>query len=105
MEAPQPRALGNPVPLAGDAREEWRRGWPVLLAAAIGYGTGGAMLILLGGLFIKPMRDALGWSTAAVTLMPIVTLVWARCNPSAGAVIDRFGSRAIGYLGMIGLSL
>lgn len=84
---------------------EWRRGWHVVLAAAIGYGTGGAMLILLGGLFIKPMRDDLGWSTTAVTIMPIVSLVWALCNPFAGAAIDRFGSRAVGILGMLGMAL
>lgn len=84
---------------------EWQRGWPVVIAAAIGYGTGGAMLILLGGLFIKPMRDDLGWSTAAVTIMPVISLVWALCNPFTGAAIDRFGSRAVGILGMLGMAL
>lgn len=84
---------------------EWQRGWPIVLAAAVGYGTGGAMLILLGGLFIKPMREDLGWSTAAVTIMPLISLVWAVCNPFTGAAIDRFGSRAVGLLGILGMGL
>lgn len=95
----------NLVLPVSNSQVEWRRGWPVVLAAAIGYGTGGAMLILLGGLFIKPMRDALGWSTAAVTIMPIVSVIWALSNPFIGAIIDRFGSRIIAIVGMIGFAL
>lgn len=99
-----PQAIACPETNPG-AIGEWQRGWPVVLASAIGYGTGGAMIILLGGLFIKPMRDDLGWSTAAVTIMPVISLVWALCNPITGAVIDRFGSRAVGIIGMLGMAL
>ena len=31
--------------------DEWRNGWKVVMGAAIGYGTGGAMILLLGSLF------------------------------------------------------
>ena len=45
------------------ALEEWRRGWPVVLA-----GLFGCMLISLGqmsiGAFMAPMRSAFGWSAS-----------------------------------------
>lgn len=83
---------------------EWRRGWPVVLAAACGYGAGGSMIMMTAGLFIKPMREALGWSTAAVTIAPIISLVWAFSSPFAGAAVDKFGSRRIALGGGIGLA-
>jgi len=86
------------------AIEEWKRGWLVVLAAAIGYGTGGGIILMLAGLFIKPMRDALGWSTSAVTFAPIFLFVWALCYPVAGAIVDRFGSRKTAIIGVIGLA-
>ncbi|MET0364772.1 MAG: MFS transporter [Sphingobium sp.] len=86
------------------ALAEWRKGWPVVLAAGIGYGSGGAMVLLLAGLFIKPMKEALGWSTSAVTIAPIVTLTWALCYPLAGRAIDRAGSRRIAITGAAGLA-
>lgn len=84
--------------------QEWRRGWPVVIAAGIGYGTGGSMVLMLASLFIKPMRESLGWSAAAVTISPIVTLTWALCYPAAGAIIDRFGSRLVAIAGILGLA-
>ncbi|MET0241802.1 MAG: MFS transporter [Sphingobium sp.] len=88
---------------APTALAEWRRGWPVVLAAGIGYGSGGPMILLLSGLFIKPMRDTLGWSTSAVTIAPIITLAWALCYPLAGRAIDRMGSRIVAIAGAVGL--
>lgn len=86
------------------AMAEWRRGWPVVLSAGIGYGTGGAMILLMAGLFIKPMRDALGWSTSAVAIAPVVSLVWALSYPFAGWAIDRMGSRRAAIIGALGLA-
>jgi MFS family permease len=100
------RVQGNQQGSTGEASAmaEWRKGWPVVLAAGIGYGTGGGLVLLLSSLFIKPMRDALGWSTAAVTFAPIVTLAWALFYPAAGAIIDRFGSRIVAIVGVLGLA-
>lgn len=85
------------------AMQEWRKGWPVVISAGIGYGTGGAMILMMASLFIKPMRESLGWSAAAVTISPIVTLTWALCYPAAGAIIDKFGSRRVAIIGIMGL--
>lgn len=103
-------AIGERMQLEGQqeaARElpvsEWRKGWPVIVAAGMGYGTGGSMILLLAGLFIKPMRDTLGWSTTAVTISPLITLTWALCYPLTGAAIDRLGSRNVAIAGILGL--
>jgi MFS family permease len=80
---------------------EWRKGWPVVLSAAIGYGTGGAMFQLMSGLFIVPMRTELGWSMSAVTIAPIVLMAWALISPLAGAAVDRLGSRRSAMLGTL----
>lgn len=84
---------------------EWRRGWRVVLGSCLGYGTGGAMILLVTGLFIAPMKAALGWSTSAVAIAPLITLSWALSSPFAGAVIDRIGSRRAALLGSVGLAL
>lgn len=86
------------------ALQEWKRGWHIVLTAAIGYGTGGGIVLMLAGLFIKPMRDALGWSTAAVTFAPIFLAAWALCYPVAGAIIDKYGSRRMAIIGALGLA-
>ncbi len=97
---------GNADAVEGEltAIEEWRRGWHIVLAAAIGYGTGGGIIMMLAGLFIKPMRDDLGWSTAAVTFAPVFLAAWALCYPIAGSIIDKYGSRRMAIVGVIGLA-
>jgi predicted MFS family arabinose efflux permease len=94
------------APLAGPAApNEWRRGYSVVVAAALGYGTGGAMILLTAGLFILPMRQALGWSTRAVAISPIVSLVMALAAPFAGRLIDRIGSRSAAIGGTLALGI
>jgi predicted MFS family arabinose efflux permease len=86
-------------------RKEWAAGWTVVLSGAIGYGTGGAMLSFLLGLFIMPMHKDLGLPVSAVTIFPIIMLVWGLCSPFAGLLIDRIGSRRAAILGSIGLAI
>jgi MFS family permease len=62
------------------------------------------MILLVTGLFIAPMKEALGWSTSAVAIAPIITLAWALSSPFAGAVIDRIGSRRAAITGSIALA-
>lgn len=89
----------------GSIGSDWRRAWLVVLAATIGYGSGGAVLQLTNGLFIVPMREDLGWSTTAVTIAPIVTLVWGLCSPLAGFLVDRIGGRQTALIGTLGVGL
>jgi len=81
------------------ADSEWRSGWRIATSAMLGYGTGNAMVLITAGLFIRPMRIALGWPTSAVTLAPVMSLVWALASPLSGVAIGRFGPRRCAIAG------
>jgi MFS family permease len=83
---PPPRALA-----------EFRRGWPIVLAAVVGLGCGlGALPIYSLGALTKPMSVDLGWTRAEVqgiyTWMTVGNLVAA---PALGWWLDRHGVRAV----------
>ena len=76
---------------------EFRLGWPVVLAAAVGLACGlGALPIYSLGALTKPMAVDLGWSRAEVqgiyTWMTVGNLVAA---PALGWWLDRHGVRAV----------
>lgn len=86
------------------ARAELQRGWPILLAAVVGLGTGlGAIPIYTLGAFTKPLADAFGWSRADVqgifTWMTVGNLLAA---PLVGTAIDRFGVRRVTLVSTLG---
>ncbi|HEX7819141.1 MAG TPA: MFS transporter [Sphingobium sp.] len=86
-----------------DARTEWRRHWPVVLAA-----TGGVALSTVNaysiGLFIDPLEKAFGWSRATISLGPALTAPLAIImGPVIGGAVDRFGPRRLGLFGAFGL--
>ncbi|MGE3746915.1 MAG: MFS transporter [Sphingomonadaceae bacterium] len=72
-----------------------------MLASSIGYGAGLGVLSMTSSLFVKPMRDELGWSTKVVAFLPLTMLLVAVCTPIVGALVDRFGSRRIALIGMM----
>ncbi|MCU0761139.1 MAG: MFS transporter [Steroidobacteraceae bacterium] len=79
------------------ALAEFRRGWPIVLTAAIGLACGlGALPIYSLGALTKPMADDLGWSRGEVqaifTWMTVGNLVAA---PALGWWLDRHGVRAV----------
>jgi MFS family permease len=82
-------------------RAEWKKGWPVVLSGAVGFGCGSSLFNMAAGLFIKPMQADLGWSIKALTIMPIVVVVMALCNPLIGAVVDRWGARPVVISGLL----
>ncbi len=76
---------------------EFRLGWPIVLAAAVGLACGlGALPIYSLGALTKPMAVDLGWSRAEVqgiyTWMTVGNLVAA---PALGWWLDRHGVRAV----------
>jgi MFS family permease len=82
---------------AAGAVAEFRRGWPIVLVAAIGLACGlGALPIYSLGALTKPMVVDLGWSRGEVqgifTWMTIGNLVAA---PALGWWLDRHGVRAV----------
>lgn len=84
---------GEPATSAG----EFKRGWPIVLAAIIGVYASLATLpfYAIQGLF-GALNEAFGWNRGqvsfAITLMGIANLLTSYL---AGAVTDRFGSRPV----------
>ncbi|EZP83643.1 Major facilitator transporter [Novosphingobium resinovorum] len=83
------------------ALQEWKRGWPVVVAAMAGFSFF-SVLISATGLFIEPLERAFGWDRATLSMGPaIATAVTALLSPFYGALIDRFGSRRLGLPGVV----
>jgi len=76
-------------------RQEWKRGWPIVLS-----GFFGVVLpsLYAGGLgaAIAPMSADLGWSRATITAGPMMAaIVQLLLGPAPGLVIHRLGPRRV----------
>jgi MFS family permease len=92
---------------AADVWAEFRRGWPIVIVAAVGLACGlSALPIYSLGVFTKPLGEAFGWSRAEVqsiyTWMTIGNLV---ASPALGWLIDRHGVRLVCIFSLIGQAL
>lgn len=82
------------------AASEWRQGWPVLLAATAAISFGAIPTATLG-MFMQPLQDAFGWTRATIALgLMVFAIVTTPLSPFAGALVDRFGSRAVAIPGL-----
>jgi predicted MFS family arabinose efflux permease len=87
---------------------EFRRGWPVLAAAALGTAFGASPIPFnSAGPFTKPLADEFGWGRGDIQL----ALFWFTAAvvltvPYIGGLADRIGVRkvAIGSLALFGIS-
>jgi predicted MFS family arabinose efflux permease len=83
---------------------EFRRGWPVVLAAALGVGVGAPIFAL--GVFIVPLSKQFGWTRAQVSLASLCivfgTVVTAL---SVGRMVDRLGARKIAIASLVALTV
>lgn len=83
------------------AAAEWKRGWPVVLAGALGIGVASVSVYAVG-IFIEPLEKEFGWSRAQISSgQTVVSLMGALLAPFMGMAIDRFGPRRIGVIGVI----
>ncbi|WP_376699496.1 MULTISPECIES: MFS transporter [Sphingobium] len=83
------------------ALEEWKYGWPVVIAAAFGCSLAG-LHIYSTGVFIEPLQAAFGWTRAEVTSgLSIVAIVGILLSPVIGFMVDRWGSRAVAIPGSL----
>jgi predicted MFS family arabinose efflux permease len=93
---------------------EWRRGWPVVLAAAIGIGTGPGLFQNLSSLFIPGLIAEFGWTRGQIGTAAALGLLASIATPFLGRLVDRFGARpmivgamlllAATYLGMTAMT-
>jgi hypothetical protein len=86
---------------------EFRRGWPVLLAAAVGCFSGLTTLPFYSvGSFITPLQAASGWGRGEISSSFLyLTLVLALTAPALGYLIDRIGVRLVALVSIPLLSL
>lgn len=92
---------------SGALAVEFKRGWTIILVAAIGMACGlSAIPIYSIGTFTKPLTEAFGWSRAEVqgiySWMTIGNLVAA---PILGWLIDSQGVRKVAIVSVIGTAL
>lgn len=76
---------------------EFKRGWPVLLAAALGNGGGlAAVPVYSLSSFIRPLGEDFGWSRGAIGLgATIITVGIFLTGPIVGGLCDRHGARRL----------
>jgi len=87
----------------GNAADEWRRNWTVVLAACAGMAVA-SLISYSSGLFIEPMEREFGWSRAEITFgHSIAATAAVICAPFMGIFVDRFGPRRIGIAAVIAI--
>lgn len=83
---------------SGDA--EWRRGWPVVLAAMVCVSMG-VLNTYTNGVFASSLHHEFGWTRAqissSVTIQGLITGIG---SPFLGKAIERFGARRAGFIGI-----
>lgn len=80
---------------------EWRRHWPLVLAAFLGYSFASCIYQALG-LFIAPLTKEFGWSQTQITSgASIAAMIGVPLAPIVGAAIDRWGGRRVALPGLI----
>ena len=92
----------QPMPPLLTKRQEFARGWPVLVATTLGTGTGIAPLMFYSlGAFVEPLGKEFGWSLAEITAAPLfMTFGFVATGAAVGAFADRFGARRVTLLSL-----
>ncbi len=86
------------------AGQEWRRYWTVPVAALLGYSTSSLHTYGLGA-FVEPLQEACGWSRARISMgLTISGLTGAVLAIPIGVMVDRFGPRIIGLIGVVAMT-
>jgi MFS family permease len=84
-------------------RQEFARGYKVLLAAVLGSGTGVAVLVAYGiGAFVSAFERDYGWTRAEVTAAPLCFAIGVLlAGAGAGALADRYGARRVALISQL----
>jgi predicted MFS family arabinose efflux permease len=87
--------------------DEFRNGWPILLACLLGCGLGVSSLPLYtAGTFMPKLQTQFGWSRGELsTAILIFTLTLAAASPVVGRLVDRIGVRRAAASSIIAASV
>jgi MFS family permease len=90
--------------LEGSAAQEWRRRWPVVLAACAGTGMSAANSYATS-LFFEPLEREFGWSRVEISSVHLFMAAAAiLLGPAAGHAVDRYGARRVAILGIFAVA-
>lgn len=83
-----------------DAAQEWRQGWPLLVASAVGCGFAATHAVSLGA-YIGPLAQAFGWTREQITGCLVFGAIGTiLLTPVLGSIVDRIGARRVALVGV-----
>lgn len=89
------------VQVTSAAANEWRKSWPLVLTAMVGFSFH-SIATYSSGLFIDPLQAEFGWSRAEITAgLALAAISTVPLSPIVGSIIDRWGSRRIALPGLV----
>ncbi|MDX2277347.1 MAG: MFS transporter [Hyphomonadaceae bacterium] len=74
---------------------EFKRNWRVVVAGAVGVGSGVSLFGFVYSLFIQGWEREFNWSRAEISLAYFAAPAAALFMPLIGAMVDRFGARIV----------
>jgi predicted MFS family arabinose efflux permease len=87
------------------ARQEWRKHWPLVLAASFAFSFTSVMTASTG-LFLDPWTKEFGWSrtllSSGISISSVTTFFF---SPVFGVLIDRIGTRRMALPGLVLMAL
>lgn len=92
-------SMGSP-----GAAAEWRRHWPLALAALVGYSTIGLQSYGISP-FVPSLEKEFGWTRSDVMLgVSVSNFAGIFLNIIIGLIVDRFGSRRVALTGLVAMT-
>ena len=81
--------------------EEWKKFWPLVLVAAVGFSFHSIMSASTG-IFMEPLGKEFGWNKSMQTSgLTIAALVGMLLSPFFGILIDKHGTRKLALPGLV----
>jgi MFS family permease len=93
--------------MSTSARQEWRRGWHLVLLTALGIACAPTALPVYSlGVFVEPFQAEFGWGRGEIqTVILFSTGLSIFCAPLSGTMVKRFGLRWTILPGLAGVGI